>query len=94
MKIILFMAILAAAFPLTACKSSLEDQQKRLDKFAAKNRYGDYADMWLVRDGMFGSERVALIYAFAPDSEFCFEVAEMYTKKYPDGATYTCQAAN
>lgn len=77
-----------------SCEKGLEDQQEKLNRFVAKNRYGSTADMWLLRDGMAGRERVALIYGFAPDAEFCNEVAEMYNAKYPRGARYSCERAN
>lgn len=83
-----------AAVALVGCSQSLDDQQKALERFVRSHRHGSYADMWLVRNGLFGPERVALIYGMAPDSEFCNEVAAMYMIKYPQGAVYTCEAAN
>lgn len=86
-------ALIAAIF-LAGCSPSYEDQQAKIERFAKANRFGDYQDMWLVRDGMFATERVALIYAMGPDSEFCAELAQMYNEKYPTGAVYSCEPAN
>jgi len=87
---ILFSALIA----LAGCRSSYEEQSDALTKYAAKHRIGGSPDFFLVKRNILGEwEKVALIYGFAPDYDFCEEVAHMYMAKYPDSA-YACQVAN
>lgn len=91
------MRILAVGLLLLAaggCSESLDDQYAKVERFAENNQTGQSPDAWLVKNGLAGPERVALIFGFVPDSEFCIEVADMYNKKYPDGGRYTCELAN
>lgn len=83
-----------ACLTLGSCRSSLDDQYERIEEFAKSNRIGSATDMWLVKDGLAGPERVALIFGFVPDSEVCEEVAFMYNRKYPNGGKFTCHPAN
>lgn len=87
------LAILAA-LGLSACTPSLDDQQDKLGRFVAKNRYGSSPDYYLVRlSGIAGPERVALMYAMTDDLEFCSEIAGFYMEKYPE-SRYTCEKGN
>lgn len=79
---------------LAGCSDDLEDQQRRLEKFVQSNRIGSHADVWLVKtSSVFPNDRVALIFGFMDDFEFCYEIAELYMKKYP-GDLYACAYAN
>lgn len=89
MKYALFLAV----FSLSGCQQSLDSQHNKLESFVKRHQVGSSPDVYLIKHGLAGPERVALIYGFVPDSEFCFEIADIYTKKYPD-SSYTCERAN
>ncbi len=91
-KVGFFMAAAAALF-ITSCTPSYEEQSEKLSKFIKGNQIGSSPDYFLVKYGMAGPERVALIYGMAPDLEFCQEIAQTYMTKYP-GSTYQCELAN
>lgn len=79
---------------LPGCKTSYEDQSADLSNYVSKHRIGSSPDVYLVKRNMIGEwERVALIYGFAPDYEFCQETAGLYMAKYP-ASEYSCQIAN
>jgi len=78
---------------IAGCKPSYEEQSEALSKFTKGNQIGSSPDYFLVKYGMAGPERIALIYGMAPDVEFCQEVAAMYMARYPL-STYTCELAN
>ncbi|MPZ36606.1 MAG: hypothetical protein GEU95_00855 [Rhizobiales bacterium] len=84
---------IALAVLVSAC--SLEQQQWAMDKFVANNKFGSSADVWLVKRSMFDGSpiKVALIFGFGDDHEFCQEIAELYMKRYP-ASTYSCSFAN
>lgn len=81
------------AVALSGCGQSYDSQSARLSRFVGLNKVGSSADYYLVKHGMGGPERVALVYGFASDFEFCVEVATLYSEKYP-ADRYTCEAAN
>jgi len=79
---------------LAGCSDSLEDQQARIEKFVKSNRYGNSADQWLIKRNAFGDfEKVALVFGFMNDSEFCEDIATLYMGKYPRDR-YICLPAN
>lgn len=81
------------AFSLSSC-SNYDSQVSRLETFVAWNKLGSSQDVWLIVRNAFGeSEKVALIFGFMDDYEFCSEVAEMYGKRYP-ARRYMCSYAN
>jgi hypothetical protein len=86
-------AVIFAVLGLSGCTPSYEDQSEALSKFARGNQIGGSPDYFLVKYGMAGPERIALIYGMAPDIEFCQEIANSYMAKYP-ASTYTCELAN
>jgi len=81
------------AIILSGCSDSYESQSARVDKFFSKNKIGSGVDYFLVKQSFAGPERVAVIYGFMSDSEFCNEVAALYMTKYPRDR-YFCEAAN
>jgi len=85
--------ITAALLGSAGCTPSYEDQSEALSKFALGNQIGSSPDYFLVKYGMAGPERIALIYGMAPDVEFCQDIADSYMAKYPN-STYTCELAN
>lgn len=79
---------------LAGCDDSLESQRASLDKFVAKSRIGSSSDVWLTKFNALGDwERVALIFGFMDDREFCEDIAQLYMKKYPVDR-YRCDRAN
>jgi hypothetical protein len=71
-----------------------ETQLGLLEKFVAWNKVGQSSDIWIVKNNMFGqNEKVALVFGFMDDSEFCREVADLYMKRYP-ASRYSCALAN
>lgn len=89
------MRLVAAAILLATagCQPSLDAQLESVDRFAKGNRVGSSADVFLLRDGLAGTERVALIYAMSDDMAFCLEIAEIMAAKYP-ATRYSCGYAN
>lgn len=87
-------ALLAALVFISGCTDSLESQQKKWEGFVSKNRYGFAADVWLVKLNALGQyEKVGVIFGFMDDYQFCTEIADLYTKRYPLDS-YTCQLSN
>jgi hypothetical protein len=86
-------AVLAAALLLAGCSQGIDAQTKRLEKFAAGHQVGSAPDAYLVRYGMAGAERIALVYAMADDMAYCEELAEMMMARYPS-IVYRCEYAN
>lgn len=83
-----------AVLALSGCVgNSIDSQSARLEKFVGLGKVGTSADYYLVKAGMTGPERVALIYAMANDFEFCSEIATFYMEKYP-ASSYHCELAN
>ncbi len=75
-------------------KKSLEAQEEAIESFFRKNRFGSAPDVYLTKLNALGQqERVAIIYGFMDDLEFCGEVAELYQRKHPE-AKYSCSLAN
>lgn len=95
MKLPVFVASAAIALSsLAGCDQSYEDQIKALEKFASKSRIGSSSDQWLMKYNALGQwEKVALVFGFMADVEFCDEVAELYMSKYPS-SRYMCFPAN
>lgn len=74
--------------------NDLESQTKRMETFASKNKMGSDSDYFLVKYNLLNEwEKVALVFGFMNDAEFCKEVAEMYMQKYPL-SKYSCVRAN
>ena len=78
---------------LFACSKSYEDQVSELVSYMSGHRIGSSSDVWLVKGNLGLTDRVALIFGYASDMDFCTEIATLYTKKYP-GDVYTCIFAN
>lgn len=94
MRRISVLALIVGATLLFGCKDSLESQHERIEKFVKTNRIGSGSDAWLIKHNTFGDfERVALVFGFINDSEFCQDIAELYMKKYP-ADRYICMLAN
>lgn len=86
--------ILGLALLLFGCSDSLEGQTERWGKFLKNNRYGTSSDSWLVKRNAFGDwEKVAVVFGFLDDREFCEDIAGLYMKKYPSDR-YRCDSAN
>lgn len=93
MKRLTACAIIVAIL-LAGCSDSLQDQMARLEKFVNAHQYGSSKDVWLIKKNAFGDfEKVALVFGFMSDREFCEEVADLYMKKYP-ADKYICFPAN
>jgi len=70
---------LALILLLAGCSDSLEDQAARYDKFVKANKYGYSRDQWLMKHNAFGDwEKVALVFGFMDDEEFCEDIAKLY----------------
>ncbi len=76
-----------------SCDSSYEAQRTKFEKFVKAGKIGSSSDVYLVKNGAAGPERIALIFGFMDDFSFCREVAELYVKKYPRDS-YSCELAN
>ena len=70
--------------------NSLEVQKARLEGFVKDHPFGSSRDVWLVKQNFFGQyEKVALVFGFVNDYEFCDDVAQLYMRKYPNDR-YMC----
>ncbi len=78
---------------LQACESNSGDAALAIEKHLAKGPIGASPDFFLVRSGPDGPESVAVIYGFKDDKAFCYEVANIYMKRYPS-EHYFCTQAN
>lgn len=87
-----FSAIVLAA-SVAGCAGSYDRQVEGLASYAKRHKIGGSADFYLVKNGMAGPDRVALVFGMGDDFSFCMELAELYTQKYPSD-TYWCEAAN
>ena len=77
---------------LLACCSGC-DAQSKLERTVGSATVGSSGDMWLVKDGIAGRERVGLIFGFVSDTEACVDLATTYNDRYPR-ANLTCEPAN
>jgi hypothetical protein len=80
-------------FALVGCAASYEQQLWRLEKLMAWNKIGSGSDVWLVKSSFAGAHKVALVFGFYSDFEFCREIAELYMKRFP-ADSYSCSFAN
>ena len=87
------LAALALGAMVAGCAESYDQQTDRLYSFAKRHQIGSSSDFYLVKRGLAGPDRVALVFGMASDSTFCFELAQFYMEKYP-ADTYWCEAAN
>lgn len=79
---------------LSSCSEDLESQTTRLEKFVSSNKIGRGKDVWLIKHNALGQpEKVALIFGYIDDHQFCSEVAAMYMRKYHLDR-YSCSFAN
>lgn len=91
MKTILF--VLTSLLFLTGCEKSYVNRLSEIENFFKKERTGDSTDYFLVKNGLFGPDKVAVIFGFMNDFEFCNDISILYMKKYP-ADSYHCEAAN
>jgi len=82
-----------SALLLAACKPEYGDQVKKLEKFLAGNQIGSSPDYWLVKQTLGLDDRVAVVFGFLNDLEFCQAIADLYVKRFP-ADRYTCVPAN
>jgi hypothetical protein len=86
--------ILVGGFILISCSPSFEAQTRLLEKVVEWNQIGPSKDVWLIKQSTPGEdEKVALVFGFVDDYEFCREVAEAYMLRYP-ASRYSCVIAN
>lgn len=84
----------ALAFLTAACQPTYEEQVAKLAASLKEKRIGSSGDYWLVKRNFFDQdERVALVFGFTGDEDFCLEVAELYMRKHPLDK-YKCHPAN
>lgn len=92
MKAVIVLAALTLA--LVACEQTYEDELADLVSFVAKNKLGNNNDMWIVKRNVFGElEKVALVFGFGDDADFCRQVIEDQMERYT-ATQYFCQPAN
>ncbi|MGQ5718599.1 hypothetical protein [Pseudochrobactrum asaccharolyticum] len=87
------LSALLLCIPLQACESNNGDAALAIEKYLAKGPIGTSPDFFLVRNSPDGPENVAVIYGFKDDKAFCYEVADIYMKRYPS-EHYFCTQAN
>lgn len=88
-KFILMCGLLA----ISACEKKYEDQVKDIEKLFSKGKVGTSPDFYLVKSGLAGPDKVAVVFGYLDDYDVCSELAKLYMQKYPSD-TYYCQAAN
>lgn len=94
MRRIGFSAAAVMAVLLSSCGDSLDNQHWRLEKFIGLNKIGSSKDVWLIKHNLAGmNEKVALVFGFVNDYQFCSEIAELYMKRYT-ADRYSCSFAN
>ncbi|KRG69141.1 hypothetical protein [Pseudoxanthomonas dokdonensis] len=81
------------AATICSCSNDIEAQFGRVERFAESAQNGTSRDVFLVRSGIAGNERVGFIYAMADDMAVCLEIAADMSAKYPR-APYSCEYAN
>lgn len=86
-------AVVVASIALAGCAMSLERQHGLVGAFFSWVQVGSGRDYYLVKTGLAGRERVAVIFGFLDDAKFCREVAEAQMARYPNDR-YSCEPAN
>jgi hypothetical protein len=69
------------------------DQVAALEGHARQHRIGYSADVWLVKNGAAGPEKIALFFGYYDDWDACYDFARLYMQAYPSDS-YTCSLAN
>lgn len=86
-------AILACCLLLAGCGNSYDRQIKAIEWFFSLGKTGSSQDYMLIKSGLFGPDKVAVIFGFMDDGQFCNEIARMYMDRYPANSYY-CAPAN
>lgn len=72
-----------------ACTNDKDENLERLLSTSKERQVGTAPDYFLTKNG---NDRVALIFGFMDDLEFCTKVAQMYMQRYPE-SQYSCVPA-
>lgn len=83
----------ALAVPANALADEYENQVRRIEFLFSIKKTGHSPDVYLVKDGGAGLERVGIIYGFADDFSFCRDIADLYMRRHPT-ERYICELAN
>lgn len=87
------LAFLALGACLSSCGDGYNHQISAIELFFKTGRTGSSSDYYLVKIGLAGPDKVAVIFGFMDDKEFCEDIAKLYMSKYP-AASYRCEKAN
>lgn len=74
---------------LMACGDDYNDERARLLRAAAAHQVGTAPDYVLTKYNFGIPDPVGIIFGMMDDYQFCSELAEVYTKRYP-ADTYVC----